>query len=146
MLGIRFWTAVWVSFVANAVSAILGFSVTRLPLIALLMNPVLIVICFLQRKSIPAYICSVIIASLLPLLALLLVALISHSRGTQFYPAEALWFPLGVLSAFGISVYIEGATIKGLLKRADIWRPVFFGNVATYLLLVAVTAGAFAGY
>jgi hypothetical protein len=145
MIGVRFWSAVWASFVANVVSSIFGLIILAIPFLALPIGIFLAVRCYQNRASIPAYVRTPVILALLsvPILMLVSLAQIGSNSMDSFYMFQGLISPLSFASAFGLSVYIEGDIAKKMLNNPGIWNPVFFGNIVTYILLIAVTAGSY---
>jgi hypothetical protein len=72
---------------------------------------------------------------------LLLLSLLSGLEGFQLY--IGLEIPVGALTAFGLSVFVEGDIVQRFLIRSKIWTPVFAGNIITYILLIAITASSY---
>ncbi|MFH1676997.1 MAG: hypothetical protein ABIC40_08215, partial [bacterium] len=151
MLAIGFWGAVWISFVANVISSVFGLIIMGLHMVwdptdissylSYLISIAIIIWCLIKRREIPKLINIVIILCMLagPLLFLLLIR-----GGINFLRIFTIWeFPVSVLSALGLSVIVEGETVKRFLGRSNIWTPVFLGNIVTYILLIAITANLY---
>jgi len=143
MLAVNFWRAVWISLVANLLSSIFGLIVLALPFLLGLIGIVCAVYCYSNRKRIPVLVTSVIIITLLATPLFILLGLLNTGSMDMFYLYKAFLFPVGVLSAFGLSVLVEGDTVRKFLGRDDIWKAVFVGNVLTYILLICITANSY---
>jgi len=138
MLKIGFWRAVWVVFVANVISSLIGLIIMALPFIGIIISMVLLIRCSKNEYKIPKFINVVIIICLLasPLLLLWNGATVMANN----YFSKAVVLSASTLTFFGLSVIIEGETVKRFLHRFDIWKPMFIGNIITYVLLIAITA------
>ena len=143
MLAVNFWRAVWISFVANLLSSIFGLIVLALPFLLVPIGIVCAVYCYSNRKRIPVWVTSVIIITLLATPLFILLGFLNTGSMDMFYFIQAFLFPVSVLSAFGLSVLVEGDTVRKFLGRDDIWKAVFVGNVLTYILLICITANSY---
>ena len=143
MLAIGFWRAIWISFVANVISWILGQIIMVIPDLSLLISIGILIWCFINSREIPKFINIVIILCMLgnPLLLLLWIGI---STDVFYYISTGLLFPIiSTLTAFGLFVIVEGKTFKRLLGRPDIWKPVFAGNIITCILLFVIIANSY---